>query len=238
LGASVLNRAVATIGIVVSITALVLISPMGLIIIDGLWRNDWHHLADIGQTYGVVSAIFAALAVVGVAASLIYQARSHRLAQVQAIRGTQREILNRVMDNPTVYGPALGFTPLRQNGTLLEQRLMVTAWVGYLYSAYDSGIASEADLRRDPLAALFSNSIGRKWWENENGAWTKSEDPKERRFARILDDAYKTALATGIVSEETSAYARHQIPRTNYVFLALAAAIGGLVGGFVVRHKR
>ena len=47
---------------------------------------DWRHLADIGQAYGAASAIFSALAVAGVAAGLVYQARALRLARVQAIR--------------------------------------------------------------------------------------------------------------------------------------------------------
>jgi hypothetical protein len=235
----VLNRAARTIAIVISITALVLISPMALIAIDSIWRNDWHHLADIGQTYGVVSAIFGALAVAGVAASLIFQARAHRLAQIQAVRGTQREILNRVMDNPTVYGPALGFMPLKQDGTLLEQQLMVAIWIGYLYLAYDSGLVAEADLRSESISALFSGPVGRKWWENENGAWTKSKDPKERRFARILADVHRKAGAIEVAAGETSAHPEpSEIRRGNYVHLALAAAVGMVVGSFIVRRKR
>ena len=234
-----MNRALGTLGIVIGVTAAVLISPIALVFIDALWRNDWHHLADIGQTYGVVSAIFSALAVVGVAASLIYQARSHRLVQVQTVRGTQRELLSRVMDNPKIYGPALGFEPLKQDGTLLEQRLMVTAWVGYLYSAYDSGAVAEEDLRNDALAALFSGTIGRKWWERGSRAWTESKDPKERKFARILDDIYTKSAITNLAIRETPTFPRREkTSDSSLAYIMLAAAVGAVVGGYVVRRKR
>lgn len=179
------------------IVACTLISPAVLVLIDLVAGIDWTHLADIGQAYGLASAILSALAVAGVAVGLLYQARAYRLARVQAIRTSHRELLGRVMDNPRLYATALGLTTLRPTNDLLQQHLMTTSWVGYLYSAYDVGMVREKDLKSETLPFLFSGESGRKWWETARQWWLNATDHKNRAFGRILDDAYRDAVAAG-----------------------------------------
>jgi hypothetical protein len=179
------------------IVAGTIISPTILLLIERVAGVDWKHLADIGQTYGVASAIYSALAVAAVAVGLLYQARAYRLARVQSIRTSHREILGRVMDNPRLYASALGLTTLRPTNDLLQQHLMTTSWVGYLYSAYDVGVVREKDLRSETLPFLFSGESGRNWWETARHWWLSATDHKNREFGRILDEAYRDAVAAG-----------------------------------------
>ncbi|WP_143232729.1 DUF6082 family protein [Actinoplanes regularis] len=179
-------------------------SPILLLLIKRIEGVDWRDLADIGQTYGVASAIYSALAVAGVAAGLIYQERAYRLARVQSIRTSHRELLARVMDNPQLYAPALGLTALRPTNDLLQQHLMTTSWVGYLYSTYDVGMVREKDLKSETLPFLFASESGRNWWETARQWWLSATDHKNREFGRILDQAYQDAVAAGPATAATS----------------------------------
>lgn len=130
-------------------------SPFLLAAADRWWRLDWRRLADIGQAYGTASAFFGALAVAGVAASLVYQSRQLRLAQVHAVRTTHSELLSRAMGDPGLYAPATGF---RRKEMHPNQHWFITNYVNYLFMAYENEVFGEQNLRQEPLAGLFSGA--------------------------------------------------------------------------------
>ncbi|MBG0568019.1 DUF6082 family protein [Actinoplanes aureus] len=187
---------VATTGLV---AAIAFASPAALALADLFWKPDWRHLADIGQAYGVASAIFSALAVAGVAASLVYQARALRLARVQAIRTTHWELLTTAMERPSLFAPAAGLKQWQATTMKPEQFWYATAFVNYWHSAFDAGLHTEASLRDGSLPNFFASELGRQWWTTSHSAktWRTSIDPVTRRFAQILDEEYAKAAAAG-----------------------------------------
>ena len=187
---------VATTGLV---AAIAFASPAALALADLFWKPDWRHLADIGQAYGAASAIFSALAVAGVAASLVYQARALRLARVQAIRTTHWELLTMAMERPNLLAPAAGLKQWQATTIRPEQFWYATAFVNYWHSAFDAGLHTEASLRDGSLPNFFASEVGRQWWTTSHSAktWRASVDPVTRRFARLLDDEHAKAAAAG-----------------------------------------
>ena len=181
------------------VVAVAFASPAGLALADLFWKPDWRHLADIGQAYGAASAIFSALAVAGVAAGLVYQARALRLARVQAIRTTHWGLLTMAMEQPGLFAPAAGLKQWQATTMKPEQFWYATAYVSYWHSAFDAGIHTEASLRDGFLPNFFSSELGRQWWTESHTAktWRTSIDPVSRRFAQMLDEEYAKAAAAG-----------------------------------------
>lgn len=70
---------------------LVVASPWALRALGGS-NLDWSRLSNIGQTYGAVSAIIAAVALLGVVSSLIVQSREAKIARISAQRAHHVEL--------------------------------------------------------------------------------------------------------------------------------------------------
>jgi uncharacterized membrane protein len=87
--------------ILLAIVGLVILSPLALAGIAH-FRSDWIQLSNIGQTYGAISAILSALALGGILASLLYQARDSRIAHEQMIRTFQFELIKLELDDPSL----------------------------------------------------------------------------------------------------------------------------------------
>src|SRR5450755_2004474 len=68
------------------IAALVAVSPLALRMIGSLPGMDWARLSNIGQTYGAASALLTGLALIGVAASIVFQVRAIQAGRVQSSR--------------------------------------------------------------------------------------------------------------------------------------------------------
>ncbi|MGW0502938.1 DUF6082 family protein [Micromonospora sp. NPDC003241] len=78
---------------VLAILAAVLLSPAGLLWIGERPGYDWSLLGNVGEAYGAASAILAGLALMGVAISLIIQAREAKAAREQALRALHTDLL-------------------------------------------------------------------------------------------------------------------------------------------------
>jgi hypothetical protein len=64
---------------------LVALSPLALTGLDGL-SKDWQRLAEIGETYGAISALVSSFALGGVVISLLHQARAGHTVREQGER--------------------------------------------------------------------------------------------------------------------------------------------------------
>jgi Family of unknown function (DUF6082) len=93
---------------------MIVFSPLLLRELDRFTRTDWSRLSEIGQTYGAASAILAMLALGAVAASLLFQARQTKSANIQAIREFHLELTKMALDNPRLYLPSWGHPVRRQ----------------------------------------------------------------------------------------------------------------------------
>ena len=104
--------------VIVAIIGLVVISPLAMAGLGGL-ASDWGRLSLIGQTYGAASALLSVIALTGVGASLILQAKENRSNREQVLRTSHAELMRLAMDNP-VYAEI--WAPLNPPGDFDLQR--------------------------------------------------------------------------------------------------------------------
>lgn len=183
--------------VVVAVVLLVLLSPALLIVVDHYWRADWPRLSNTGQTYGIASAIFSALAIVGVVASLLYQALQVRAQVVQTSRQAHTDLLRMVISDPDLYADCVGTWPEDMPNDTKRRSIFLALWLQYALTGFRSGTISEANLRSEILPDMFSKRPAREFWEWARNYWRGLEGTGRRRdgaFFRMIEEEYQRAI--------------------------------------------
>jgi uncharacterized membrane protein len=176
----------------VAIVGLVILSPFALAGIAH-FRSDWTQLSNIGQTYGAISAILSALALGGILASLLYQARDSRIAHEQMTRTFQFELIKLELEDPSLMA-ATG-APLDSNS--LREFLYVQMWVSYMAGTYVTGDISASTVRQVAALEIFGGRAGRTYWAAVGQRQLANSKGRYNNFFRLLDEEYKRALSSG-----------------------------------------
>ncbi|WP_055697106.1 MULTISPECIES: DUF6082 family protein [Streptomyces] len=170
-------------------------------LLDGLAPHgmDWNRLSDISQTYGALSAIFSAAALVGIVLSIAHQARQTRIQHEEAHRSAHRELTLLTLNDPAFlvcWEPPN--TPVTQERwrQLLVSNLIVSMWS----TDFKLNLCDEPTIR-STLLDYFRGEVGRAYWANSAPSWHRlTESGADRRlcrFVRIADEAYAAAVSTG-----------------------------------------
>jgi hypothetical protein len=172
---------------------LVAASPWALSALD---RNgneiNWNRLSRIGATYGAVSAIIAAVALLGVAASLVIQSREAKATRNNAQRAYHADLLRMATDDPRYmecWGPYMteNFDTECQ---YVYVNLIITQW----HYEYEIGEMTDV-LLRATAASVFASSPGRQYWQVSGSFWRDNYSARRaRRFFRVLNEAYHESL--------------------------------------------
>lgn len=164
---------------------------MVLAAIDPDGDTDWQRLADVAGTYAAVSAVLALLALLGVAVSLVLQARELRSARIQAQRAGHSELMRLALEDPLylqVLGPSR-FPDDAQRRQNLFANLLVSHW----QMSYELGEMTDVRLRV-VAAPFFQGEAGRRFWRLARDARLRtSGGRRSRRFHEILDEEYRSA---------------------------------------------
>jgi hypothetical protein len=227
--------------LVIVAMGLVVLSPLALPALDRGDQVDWEWLSNIGQTYGAVSAIVAAIALLGVMVSLLIQGREVQQARKNARRGHHVELMRMAMDDPRymeVWGPYLTDT-FADEGQYTYVNLVVAYW----FSEYEIGQMSDARLR-STAAGVFVSVPGRHYWRSTGTFWRDNYSGRRaKRFHRVLEETYQEAIkkppaTPPVVSAREPARepspARSDVPDRWWVRVLAAAAGGGAVALVVV----
>ena len=171
---------------------LVVASPLALRALDRDGQIDWNRLSSIGETYGAVSAIVAAVALLGVMVSLVIQSREARAARQNARRAHHVELMRMAMDDPRYmecWGPYLTDT-FATEGQYVYINLIVAHW----YSEYEVGEMSDT-LLRATAASVFASAPGRQYWRNAGTFWRDNYSGRRaKRFHRVLEETCQEAI--------------------------------------------
>ncbi|MEV6813701.1 DUF6082 family protein, partial [Micromonospora sp. NPDC051296] len=215
---------------------------------------DWPLLGNVGQAYGAASAILAGLALTGVVASLIIQAREAKAAREQALRALHTDLLKMAIDDPGLlecWGPIGQSTDLEWFRKHVYTNLIVSHWQ----------LMWEVDLLSEPhLEVLadqfFKGAAGRRFWAEARGPRMKAETSRRaRRFTAVVDDRYHAAIATGppVDSREPIRVAddparsapsdrsedeRDTTGRLAYLAVGMAVAAGAIAVGHCLFRRR
>jgi hypothetical protein len=182
-----------------SIIILLIIASVGLVVASpwalqklGDSKVNWGRLSDIGQTYGAVSAIIAAIALLGVASSLVIQSREAKAAYRNAQRTHHTNLLVLAMENPKYmecWGPYLTDS-FSTESQFTYVNLIVSQW----HAEYQMGELSDT-LLKATASSVFMSIPGRQYWDASGNFWRDNyAGRRARRFHRILDEAYTESL--------------------------------------------
>jgi hypothetical protein len=205
--------------------ALVIASPYALDVFGD--SGEWSERSEIGQTYGAAAALLSVLALVGISASLILQAREAKVAREHASRVTHSELLQMAMEDP-VYRECWGPVDRSRSEKELRQHAYTNLIVSYWQSRFEIGTFSEAHLRAG-AAEMFAGAPGRRFWVTAGPMRrATAETRRMRRFTAILDDEYAKAIASGPPAESPGPTRTRLSPQVPGAVLAGAGGAAAL----------
>lgn len=136
----------------------------------------------------IISTLISSIALMGVAASLLLQARQLRASQVQASRAAQIELIKMAVDNKELISDIFGDEP----GSYLKARC-INWFFKYLELGYSMKVISEKSVRVQAMM-LFDTDYPYEWWIRGREVWEIEADTKrDRNFFRIVDNAFLRA---------------------------------------------
>lgn len=220
--------------IVVLSVGLIGASPLALDAFHGS-TSHWNRLSAIGQTYGAASAVLSVLAVIGVAVTLVLQARDSRSLRLQAIRESHIRLLEMAMNDPElnkVWGPSGLSDPFVQQRQNMYANMILSQWE----MSYATRSLTDDHLRL--LAAEFlSGTIGREFWALARQARLDTSESKlNRRFHELIDEEYQRSLTTPALPPPEPGTPSRAGGHRQWGPLVTGAAIVGL--GVVIRSIR
>ena len=132
----------------------------------------------------IVSTLISSVALLGVAVSLVLQARQLRANQVQTARASQVELMRTALENPTVVAEALG----AGDCGALVRGVVLNWYLGHLSMSYDIKTLAKPHLRQ--LARdLFAVEGSRTWWETARLSYGDDVTSRRQRDFFALVDA-------------------------------------------------
>lgn len=160
---------------------------------------DWGRLSDISQSYGAVSLVISAAALLGVVTSIAFQAKQARIEGEQTFRAAHRELTMVTLGDSALLRcwepPRIPMTEARWKQAIVTN-LIVSMWA----SDHHLGRLNDGALRV-VLRAYFRGEVARVHWENSGPMWRDHmgalEDPQRLRFVEIVDEVYSDARDAG-----------------------------------------
>jgi hypothetical protein len=237
-------RAVAA-SITILALSLLILSPLALRALSSFQSLNWLRLSYVAQTYGAVSVLFSAIALVGVVFSLIYQSRSLKIARVQAQRSFHFDLLKMEMENP-VYMEATGAPwglPVAFDYDWLRKRQYVHMWFSYWESRFLLREMQESEIRNS-MHEIFCGISAREYWATARGIRPRVYSKGlELRFTEIVDAEYQISLTTPALPEITSSNSerrsvnknQHGVTKSCATVVAITLAATG-IGIMLGRH--
>jgi hypothetical protein len=181
--------------VVLAVASLILGVVASPLIIEPLvtTRRNWPLLSDIGQSYGVASALFSALAFFGVALALILQALQRRESGQHSTDEHLFTLLRLGMEDKT-YLEAWGgydFPPEIDRGLATYTNLVFN----YIVSLYVTRVSSLEEIEYQ-ARNIFDGALGRAYWATTRSSWLTVRS-RAKKAIRIIETEYQKALVKG-----------------------------------------
>jgi hypothetical protein len=210
--------------VTLTILTLVAFSPLALGVLSSASRVNWKALSDVGQTYGAISALLAALALGGVAVSVFLQARQTRYARWEASRARHSELVRFALERPH-YQQVFGISAHASGGLFAYLNLMLQHWM----TLWEFGDMSDRQLRQY-LHDVFSSEAGRAYWITVSEARSTDVNTKrERQFHQIACQEFEQAKMTMPMTSNNEI--RHPAALANKTMRIVTPWIAGVACG-------
>jgi Family of unknown function (DUF6082) len=208
---------------------LVTLSPFALREIVSLPGMDWARLSNVGQTYGAISALTAALALAGVAISIGMQAREARYDRWEAGHARHFEIMRIAMEDP-LYRQVFAFPKV--SGDMAALFGYINLVLRFWATLWEFGGLTEYQLRND-LSSLLTTEAGRTYWR-ANGKYLLqySDTKREIEFYQTANKVYEQST----LSDSATAKAHKGFHRARHAAKIGGALTIGAVGGLLAQR--
>jgi hypothetical protein len=140
----------------------------------------------------ILSTLISSIALLGVAMSLLLQARQLRTSQIQATRAAQIELIKFALDNPAMTDELAG---PHDSATFVNDTFR-NWYVTYLSLGYENRALSKSRLQ-SLVGVLLEAESSRRWWAAvrrtyDDGATSR----REREFFSIVDGEFQRVSRT------------------------------------------
>ncbi|WP_407702817.1 DUF6082 family protein [Streptomyces xylophagus] len=184
--------------VAIGLLILIFLTPLALEQVAPT-HKDWGRLSAVSQTYGALSVPLSAIALLGVAASLAYQAHQTKIANEEAERSSHRQLLMYTLDHPeflVCWEPVASMPSADERRHLIFINLIISNWhADYVLRRWNDQQA------RAVLNVHFQGALARKHWEQSASVWRRTAeaagDRRKTRFVDLADESYAIAEATG-----------------------------------------
>jgi hypothetical protein len=177
--------------------ALLLVFLMSLPVLLTVQSSAWGIRPDavdaLSKWYGAVAAILSALALLGVAASVYYQASQTKVNQVLALRTMQKELMQIAMADPQTYSICFGSRQTNEGFLEFQRRAFITLRLRHATDLLAMGAISEQELHTEIVTSILATSVGRRYWETVRPYWRGSGRPAQRRVVQLMEEEYGRA---------------------------------------------
>jgi Family of unknown function (DUF6082) len=222
-------------GVVLAALFIAAFSPFALRAVAFWPGMDWAKLSNIGQAYGAVSAIVAALALAGVAASIFVQIREVRHNRWEAGRARHFELMRIAMEDP-FYRQVFSLEGISEDTARLFGYINMI--LEYWTMLWEFGDATEYQLRKD-LKDILATKAGRSYWNaNRDVRREYARTRREIEFHEIADEIFQELSASDSISKHGSIDVDR--PRSEvHIRPAIKAggmlAVGAICGALITR---
>jgi hypothetical protein len=134
-----------------------------------------------------ISIAISAIALVGAAISLIFQARQLRLSLLQSLRTTHAETIRMALDHPEIVAKVEG----NDDPELIAKRAYVNWNMQHLRMSFLLKSASR-DLVQSEAELMFQAQFVRDFWKSAESLYKmEARSRREDEFVKIVNDAFR-----------------------------------------------
>lgn len=185
------TRVAAGLAIIIAMT----LAPLALLAIAPSGTN-WERLSEVSQIY---ATFLSAVAILGISASLAYQARQTALAKSETARTYHRELMMMTLNDPTLmvcWEPTFTAFSVTEARQIIFVNLIVSEWS----SQYRLNHLNDEQLLMI-LPGHFKGEVARKHWEMSReprlNIYQANGDFRGIQFVSLADRAYAQAVTEG-----------------------------------------
>jgi hypothetical protein len=226
---------------VLAIVVFGVVTPFAFLAAAHIRPNDWAKFSNEGQAYGGIASVIGMLAIIGVVASLILQARKSAANRLQIDRAFHADLLYKAFEDPELlecWGIA------QKDAPKMKKVAYVNLIVSYWAAMVEIGRMNDSEVRAS-AADIFAGMPARDLWRIARSGWMEfNSGDFNRKFYAIMDEEYWRAMGSGPVSrwpERKTSVSEIPDERSMIRGLAVGAACGAAIAGAtaaILRHSR
>jgi hypothetical protein len=171
--------------LVVGTLALLLLSPLLLIVPLAIFDVNWTEVSSVGQSYTGIAALLSAGALVGVLLSVRLQIHQNGILRRQLVRDSQFRLMDLAMSDPVYASVASAYDAAshEQYRKAVYRNLLFR----HLEFCYLSSDLSDEQLAYTLENEIFKNNETREWWAEIRPYWQAFQTEDHRQFFEIIE---------------------------------------------------